>query len=355
MLWGSLGLSLIITKYAEYTQSPFWLHANDTLSTHAEWIGFRFLDVWFPGFIFVMCILLPLVLGRRKAKGDKTWQIMLAIIKRSLLLILIGWFFNGVMRLDGWESFRIMGVLQKIGITYFVVATLTLFLRTRYLAIIAILSFGLYWWLLKYCHVPGVGAGILTPEGNIAYYIDRVLLLPSQMLYRGLGDPEGILSTISTISLGLIGVLVGVLLTMQMKIRNSGYVKFGAILLVGVTLLGTAYLWHPYMPIIKKIWTSSYILECAGILSVMLSFLYLILDVWKIRFWAYPLAVIGFNPLLMYLAAEIVDFEGVARFFVGGLQPIYLSAFPLILAVAAFTIKWIILAYMYQKKICIKI
>ncbi|HRY59915.1 MAG TPA: DUF5009 domain-containing protein [Patescibacteria group bacterium] len=355
MLWGTVGLSLIFTKYAELTQSSFWLNINNSLSTHADWVGLHLYDLVFPGFIFVMGVVIPVVIDKRKDKGDKFWQIILSILKRTLLLILIGWFLNGVMRLEGWESFRILGVLQKIGITYFVVSILVLFLRTRYLAILAVLFFALYWWFLTFANTPGFGAGILTPEGNFIYYIDRIFLLPNQLLYKGLGDPEGILSTISTISLGLMGVLIGRLLQMKLKIETAGYIKAGILFLIGIILLSAAYIWAPYLPFIKKIWTSSYILASAGWMTFALSFLYLILDVWKIRFWAYPLAVVGFNPLFMYVTIAIIDFDGIARFFVGGLQPIYIAAFPLILAIAAFGVKWFILAYMYQKKIHIKI
>jgi predicted acyltransferase len=211
-----------------------------------------------------------------------------------------------------------------------------------------------YWAIMMLVPVPGYGAGVLTKEGSLVGYIDR-LFLPGR-LYLTVHDPEGILAIIPAIGTALMGVLTGKFLALRKEglepIKKGFY-----ILLAGAISIGIGWLWHLVFPVNKNLWTSSFVLVAGGWSLVYLSIFYIIIDVWKFQKWAFFFIVIGLNPITIYLCqAGMINFESTTRYFFGG----FLNMMPevwqhLIGAILYVGVSWLFLYFLYKKKIFLKV
>ncbi len=173
---------------------------------HVKWGGFRFEDLIFPLFIFLVGVVLPFSISRRRERGQSLARIHLHVVKRTASLILIGLIMNGLLRFN-WSEMRWPGVLQRIGMCYFFAALLVIHTKWRTQAFVIAVVLLLYWGVTMLVPVPGVGRGDLTPEGCLSSYVDQQLI-PGK-LYYGHGDNEGVLSTFPAICTALLGALAG--------------------------------------------------------------------------------------------------------------------------------------------------
>ena len=283
----------------------------ETLTTqlrHVEWEGCRFYDIIFPLFVFLMGASSVFSLSRlveTQGRGAAYPR----LLRRAALIYVLGLIFSGASSHDGGpEMFRFVGVLQRIAICYLAGGLLFLNFKFRGLATIAVGILVSYWAILKFVPVPGVGAGVLTPTGNYAAYIDR-LYLPG-FKYAGDYDPEGLLSTFPAIVTGLLGIFAGMLFRNPefSPQRRVAWLALGGVL--GVAL---GWLWSFDFPLIKKIWTSSYVLYSAGWSALFLAFFYLVIDIGKCGIWARPFVWIGMNPITIYMVNRVVGFEELVR------------------------------------------
>lgn len=350
MFW-ICGGELIIETVAKYTNwSVFeWMHLQ---MQHVEWNGFHFYDMIFPLFLFLAGVSLPFSLQNRKAKGQTDQEIHKHLIQRCLILIGLGIIYNGGLSFD-WPV-RFASVLGRIALGWFFASLIILHCNRRG----QIVWFGgmlfFYWALMMLIPVPGYGAGVLTLEGNLSAYIDR-LLLPGK-LYDGVMDPEGILSTIPAISTALLGAFTGYFLqdeSVNLNKQRKALVLLG----VGIVLVILALLWNTVFPINKKMWTSSFVFCAGGMSMIFLSFFYMIIDVWGYTKWSFPFVVIGLNPIFIYMSQSVFGgfnvlnesiFSGVVSLFSQGAQPVINSI--------TFTLTgWLILYFLYRKKIFFKV
>jgi predicted acyltransferase len=193
----------------------------------------------------------------------------------------------------------------------------------------------------------------------LAGYIDR-LLLPGnfyQWYFPGILDPEGLLGHISGVAMGLMGVLTGQFLITENK-NLPGLKKALLLCAAGILFLGIGLVWDMAFPIIKKIWTSSFVVFAGGWSLILLSIFYLIIDVWKFRKWSFFFIVIGSNAIFIYACQSgILDFKRMSDFFFKGL--INCSSDPSVQAVIAsityLLVSWLFLYFMYKRKIFIKV
>ena len=171
-----------------------WSHVFPPLQ-HAAWNGWTLADLIFPFFLFIVGVAMSFSFARRVAPGHALKEIYLQVVRRSIILFLLGLFVNALYYLPGGFSLsvlRIPGVLQRIALVYFF-ASLIIFHTTPRGQALAAMSFLLFYWaIMELVPVPGYGAGVLTPEGNLISYTDS-LLLPHHLMEPI--DPEGILST----------------------------------------------------------------------------------------------------------------------------------------------------------------
>ena len=288
---------------------------------HTAWHGFTFYDMIFPLFIFIAGISMPYSMGRKLdgKTGAELKQaqreVYMALLKRTLILVLCGMVVNGALEFGGYENTRFASVLGRIAFAGLFAGLIVLNFKPRVQWVFFVAILLVYWALLSLVPVPGIGAGVLTPEGNMAGYVDR-LLLPGR-LHRTIYDPEGILSTIPAVATALLGVFTGQFLR---SASVSNLHKGLLIGLSGLVFLGIAILWDRVFPINKILWTSSFVLYAGGWSLLLMAVFYLLVDVWQLKRWTLPLQWIGTNSILIYMASHgLVDFEYSSRYLFSGL------------------------------------
>lgn len=280
---------------------------------HARWNGLTPTDLVFPFFLFISGVSIVFALSSRKESGHGYPALIRTIIRRGLLLILIGITVHsipGLYELQHWSwarffrEMRFPGVLQRIGLVYMAASILFLTCSRRTLWI---LSFGfilLYYLIMAFIPVPGVGPATFDPAMNLESYVDR-LLLGTHHLYRStlFWDPEGILSTLPAISTGLFGILTG----MVLRGAKENLHKFRFMLRQGLMLLVLGMLFSQIFPLNKNLWSSSFVLVTAGLGNMLLAFFYYFIDLRKHTGWTKPFIVYGMNSILAYAIAETLD------------------------------------------------
>ena len=298
---------------------------------HAAWNGWTPTDLIFPFFLFIVGVTTHLSLTSRRARGDDDAAIRRQIIRRGLLIFLIGFLINGspfftwgpvdgvadptflqrvVDRLYHW---RIMGVLQRIGLAYMVAALLTQNRSVRrQITTIAALLFG-YWGVMTLLPVPDSGVmGYLTLNDGprtMAAWWDRFFLDWSRF---GLGnhtwvnsltwDPEGILSTIPAIGTAMLGNLAGQWIGTKRPLVDRLNGLFGA----GALGMMVGLVWNWVFPINKSIWTSSYVVFTVGMACVSLATIMWLVDVNGLKRWTKPFVIYGMNPMVAFAGSALV-------------------------------------------------
>jgi predicted acyltransferase len=326
-----------------------WLTWLASQLEHPEWNGFAFYDLIFPLFLFIAGVAMPFSFAKRLERGDSKRQLMAHAIVRGLLLVLLGMIYNGLLEFD-WANMRFASVLGRIGLAYLFAALIVLHFKPRAQLIWIVGLLVGYWALLKFVPVPGFGAGDLAPGHTLTDFIDRSLL-PGK-LYRGDRDPEGLLGTVPAIATALCGAVTGVLLRRE---RFGGYVKTLIMVVAGLACLALGQLWNLDFPINKNLWSSSFVLHCAGWSLLFLSLFYLVIDVWRLRAWTLFFVVIGSNSILIYMAGAFVDFEYTTHFFFDGALQNTGVYQPLLWATAIVFVKWILLYFLFRKRIFLRV
>lgn len=285
-------------------------HLADQLE-HVPWEGFHFYDLIFPLFVFIAGVSMVFSVGRTEREKGKD-EAFVRLLKRSFLIFLLGvLYYEGWSK--GWDQVRWMGVLQRIAISYLGAGFCFIFLKPRTCVAVTVGLLLGYWGLLALVPVPGVGAGNFEEGKNLVNWIDREFL-PGRK-WDGTHDPEGLLSNLPAIATCLLGTFAGRWLQRGDK---SGGQKAGALALAGLVLLGLGYAWWPLFPVIKKLWTSSYVLVAGGWSCLLLALFLWVIDVRGWKAWCRPFVWVGLNPIAVYLAANVVSFDNLARRVAGG-------------------------------------
>jgi len=245
---------------------------------HSRWNGCTPTDIVFPTFLFIIGITTVISLSSRLSRGTPKRTLFLQILRRSVILFLLGILVNSFPFFN-LHTMRFFGILPRISVCYFVVATLYLFSqgwRDKLALFIAILIG--YWILLRFVPVPSYGVptrGVpfMDPLHNLAFWVDRSLFSASH-LSDGTHDITGLGSTLPSIATTLLGVLTAQWLrtshTFTRKVRNIALAGFAAVLLGG--------LWNFTFPINKELWTSSFVLFAGGISMLLLALFMWIFD-----------------------------------------------------------------------------
>lgn len=316
---------------------------------HKAWEGFHFEDLIFPMFVFIAGVSIVFSLGKTMEQADRqaaTWR----IFRRAALLYFLGILYYGGFSTP-FEKIRLLGVLQRIAICYLFAGLLFLYLKPKALmGVLVGLLLG-YWALMALVPVPGHGAGNYAEGANLANYVDQKYL-PLRK-HDGDHDPEGLLSTLPAIASCLLGVFAGLALRNPTSDDRKRIMQLvGA----GLVCLALGWAWNPFFPVIKKIWTSSFVLVAGGYSFLLLAAFYQIIDLWKIRAWAIPFVWIGVNPIVIYFGGKFIDFEAMAKLFVGG--PVFLALGrygELVLALTTLGFGFWFMRFLYQRKIFLRV
>lgn len=316
---------------------------------HPAWAGFHFYDIIFALFLFIMGLSLPFSISKRIERGESKKTLYYHIIKRTVLLYLLGMVYNGLFNFD-FETLRYTGVLHRIAITYLLASILILNVRQKYVIIWAIAITMVYWLVLLVVPVPGYGAYNLTPEGNLSAYLDQKFLPGSFCCYK-FGDNEGILTHIPAVVNVLVGSLIGFLLLK----KDTDKSKISTFLISGSILIVAALLWNTVLPINKYLWTGSFVALTTGISILVFCLFYWLIDVKGYTKWAFPFKVIGMNSITIYVLQGIFDFGIIAKIFIHGfytnLGDFQMPFYELCVLAA----KWLFLYFLYKKKIFLKV
>jgi predicted acyltransferase len=272
---------------------------------HAEWHGWTPTDLVFPFFLFVMGVAIPLAFASRLERSDGDFgPLYRQIVRRTAILFALGlfliWFpFIGI----NWSTARIPGVLQRIAVVYFFASLAYLHLSARGRAW---LSGGLllgYWMAMMLVPVPGFGPGDLSPEGNLAGYVDHLILGPHVWTYApGPADPEGILSTLPAIVTALAGIFTGEWLRSRRSLDEKliGLFVWGSL----AAAAGAVFGW--FFPVNKNLWTSSYVVLTAGLALLTLGVIFYFVDLKGREAWAKPFVVFGTNAIAAYVLSGVI-------------------------------------------------
>jgi predicted acyltransferase len=340
MFW-IIGAEEVVHAVAKVWPNHWAKLASDQLE-HTPWAGFTFYDLIFPMFVFIVGVSLVFSLSKAITTRSKFVAVR-RVILRGVFLYLIGLIlYGGLSNSFGGlyaqhkhplpapvdspfmrviTDIRLIGVLQRIAISYLVAGLLFIFFRPRVLVGIAVGLLGVYWALMTFVHAPGQDHVSFENGKNLANWIDAHYLPGYTWGNEVRGqkdfdyDPEGLLSTIPAIAGCLLGVFAGLLLQTP---RFGPYQKFGLLFLAGAIAIGLGYSWGFQFPIIKKLWTSSFVLLTSGCAAILLSLFYLVIDVWRFRIWAAPFVWIGMNAITLYLVWNLFDFTKLAYRIVGG-------------------------------------
>lgn len=319
--------------------------------THPAWNGFRMYDLIFPLFLFLAGVSTPYSIGKKLEAGVSKEQILIKVIKRGLILVLLGIIANNGLELMPISEMRFGSVLGRIGLAYMFANFIYLYSGLRSQAIwFACILVG-YWLLLKFTSAPGFPIGDLTREGNFASYIDRKIL-PGK-LYEGIHDPEGILSTVPAISTALLGILAGTLLRSK---KFTDAKKAGYLAIAGVVSLLLAQLWALDFPFNKNLWTSSFVLHVGGLSLLFLSLFYYVIDVLGYKKWSYFFRIIGMNSILIYISGRFINWDYATDGFFHWLGQLVGNPFNVVvMAICLVFVKWMFLWVLYRAKIFLRV
>ncbi len=278
-----------------------WSHVHPQLR-HANWHGWTLTDLVFPFFLFIVGVSIVYSLGGALDRGRTPRSQLGRVFNRSLRLLFFG-LLIAAWSVPALADIRIPGVLQRISVCYLAGAILYLYLSRRQLRVLLITLLAGYWAALVLIPVPGVGPPDLAQKDvNIAAWLDRLLLEGHLWGQSKTWDPEGILSTLSSIATVLLGLEVGRFLRGQRI--DSERVRRLAIVGVGVAISGRV--WGVVLPINKSLWTGSFVLWTGGLGMVLLALLLWIIDLHGWRRWAHPFVVFGRNAISVFVMSGLL-------------------------------------------------
>jgi predicted acyltransferase len=289
-------------------------HADELASAHPAgwypgkwWVdanGWTPTDLIFPFFLFIVGASMVLSFSARCARGDSRRLLMQHVARRSALILLIGYAIRVLPYFD-FSHMRYPGVLQRIALVYLCASVITLWTSTRGRIIwVAGLLAG-YYAVMRFVPVPGCDHAawftqMQTQHCTLAGFIDRKLMLGH--LYRRDFDPEGLLSTLPATATTLLGTLTGEFLRGASSLRH----KLRGLIIAGVAGVAAGYAWHPWFPISKPLWTSSYVLFTAGAACLLLALCWWLIEMRGWRLWSRPFLWLGSNAILAYALSTFV-------------------------------------------------
>ncbi|MCY1512008.1 hypothetical protein D9M68_464530 [compost metagenome] len=343
---------------------------------HAEWNGCTPTDLVFPFFLFIVGVSIAYAMGSKKDDPASHTKTILKAFKRGFILFGLGFIlayfprnFKDFDALDALQHVRIPGVLQRIGVVFFISSILFLKLSGKNLYRTLILILLGYWVLMTFVPVPDIGYANLEKETNLGAWLDRSLLTEAHLWKSAkTWDPEGILSTFPAIATCLFGIQVGVYL--RRKDTDTG-TKMAWLFSTGMLAVLLGLLWDLQFPINKALWTSSYVLYTGGLATLILTLSYWIIDAKGYNRFTTPFVVYGVNAITVFFVSgllprllNMIKIEQENGEKIGALTSFYRNYFvpyfspinaSLTYAIFVVLFFYIILWFMYKKKIIIKV
>jgi predicted acyltransferase len=360
--------------------------------THVEWAGCVLHDLIQPSFSFLVGVALPFSLSSRQARGQSTFRVLLHAAWRSLVLVALGIFLRSLNKPQ--TNFTFEDTLTQIGLGYFFLVLLGL-ARPRWQVVALVVLLVGYWLAFALYPLPDQGFYSLKTVGvppnwphqdegfaahwnknsNLAWAFDTwfLNLFPREAPFLFNGGGYATLSFLPTLGTMILGLLAGTWVRAtrtgvpsptQVESSNHSFGPWRAV----VYLLAAAAVCFAVSlpadalgvgPIVKRIWTPTWMLYSGGWCFLFLAVFFVVLDVWGVKGWAFPLVVIGANSIVAYLLADLVgSFTPNALLRHLG-RPTF-SVFgadyePLLLGAAVLVVDWLILFWLYRRKLFLRI
>ena len=315
---------------------------------HPEWLGTTFYDIIMPLFLFVVGVVIPFSLDKMLAAPSGKSKVYRRLARRFLILFFLGWIVQGNLLALDINKFKIFSnTLQAIAVGYVLssLAYIHLSKKGRYILFAACLV--LYALILTVPNVPGVGRSMLLPDQNFALYFDQLVFgrfddgLQYTWLLSGLGFTATVLS----------GLFAGELIKSDLKREKVAlYLVY-----LGVGFIIVGQIWGIWHPIVKKIWSSSFVLFLSGICYLLLALFYWIIDVKGYQKWAFSLKVIGMNAIVAYVASHVIPFHEIAGFLLYGTEQYVGGFYDALTTLGGFGILYLILWYMYKNRTFVRV
>ena len=337
-----------------------WYHSFLWWFSHVEWEGFSSWDLVMPLFMFMAGVSMPFAFSRYKAMSDKR-AVYRRIGKRVILLWVFGMMCQG--NLLGFDPDRIYlysNTLQAIATGYLIAAILFLHFSRSVQIVVAVLLLLIYWVAMQFVSVDGFGGGNYTPDGNLAEWIDRVVLgrfrdgavvENGETVFAGWYRYTWILSSLNFGVTVLTGLYAGQILKSGMTQKRKCLFLIG----IGIAMVVTGWLWGLQLPVIKKIWTSSMVLVSSGYCFLLMGLFYYWIDYkghHKNLIW---LKVYGMNSIVAYMLANVISFRCIGVSLFHGLEQYIGNYYPVLIAVSNALIIYVILWLLYKRNIFLKV
>ena len=373
---------------------------------HAEWQGFHFYDLIFPLFVFIVGVSLVFSLTKAIERAGRA-EALKRVLRRSVLLFALGIFYSGGLT-NAWPDIRLMGVLNRIALAYFFAGLLFCFFKPRALVGIAVGILAGYWALMTFVPIRDIQltksnlaqlaeqagdqetAKLFKERGNPSAVEDSPAWAAAEKMFyattnrvtgkydRGLNlanhidfeylpgrkydtffDPEGYLSTFPAVVTCLLGVFAGLLLRSRALAERQ---KVAWLIAFGVVTAALGWLWGAQFPVIKKIWTSSYVLVAGGYSAILLGLFYLVVEVWQVRGWCQPFVWMGMNSITIYVTSNILGgFRRIAPRLVGGDVKVFLDEHvakgcgDMVISIVGLLLAFWLVHFLYKRKIFLRL
>ena len=318
---------------------------------HVNWEGFVAWDLIMPLFLFTSGLSMPFSFGKLLASGYTKAKIYAKVLKRFCILFFLGWIAGGNLLDLKPDTFLIYSnTLQSIAFGYLITALIVLNCKKVSVQLsIGVSLVVVYWALLAFAPVPGVGRGVITPDGNFAMYIDR-------LVFGSLMNPKSQYTwMLSSLAFGAT-VFSGYYAGLMLKEKIANRKKLIRLVLVGIVLIVAGLLLDLHQPIVKKIWSSAMVLFSSGICFLLLALSFLITDMMKIdSWWTRGLRIYGLNAITAYMIHQCLQLRSIAQYLMHGFEQYTGTFYPMIVALCQFGILFFILNHMYKHKIFLKI
>ncbi len=349
------GFDMLMIIFADRFFSTLHKGADTSLTAfladqfrHPEWLGFRFYDIVMPLFLFVVGAVIPFSIEKRLKSNPSKTALYRHLMRRFLILFFLGWICQGnLLTLDITKFHVFSNTLQAIAVGYLFssLAWMHLSQKGRYLLFAACLV--IYALILTVPQVPGVGRSAILPDSSFPIYFDRLVMgrfvdgTQYSWILTGFGFTATVLS----------GVFAGELIRSSLKREKIALY----LMLAGLAAMALGLIWGIWLPIVKKLWTSSFVLFLSGICFLLLALFYWIIDVKGYRKWTFPLKVIGMNAITAYVASHVINFPKVSAYLLFGLEQYTGNYYQMILSVGGFGILYFLLWYMYRNNTFLKV
>ena len=335
---------------------------------HVPWEGLQFMDTVFPTFLFMAGVSFPFSAAKSLERGMSRGRIARKALRRGIMLMLLGLVYGGFLQRLNFANFRIPSVLGYIGFGWMVAAWIYLYVRSAKIRIgVAFGILAAVTFVFGFIPAPDaatvaipenmvwakeLGRGIFTPAGHLGCWLDRTLI--GNHILNPLFDNESFGGLLCTIVTAMLGMFAGEI------VRAGGTKATGRkavnLFICAVVCLASGLALSMFYPIVKNLWSPSFVLVVGSYSFAMFALFYWIIDVKGYSKWCFFFQVIGMNSITIYMAQRFVGFDAASKFFLGGvagLMPDLWGA--LVIKLGYIAACWLFLLFLYRKNVFLKV